>query len=819
MIRENFNSGWNIMCDEKMSLGLMKKDIKVQPVQLPHDAMIHEMRTEDTPNQSQTGFYPGKQYVYTKSFAVPMVWKEKTVYIEFEGIYQTAMVYLNGRLAAENKFGYSNFYVRLDDYLEYGEMNELKVIADNSAVPNSRWYSGAGIYRNVNLLTGDCVHVIPDGLKITTLSIDREAAIVGVEINLCNQERRKVNTIVNTCIKNEYRTVGLERTKVTMFANTEETVHQQFCIENPLLWSCDSPNLYTCEVVIEDSDKKIDITEENFGIRTITVDAKRGLLLNGNNIKLRGTCIHHDNGVIGAATFRRAEERKILQLKEAGFNSIRSSHQPMSREMLDACDRLGMLVMDELSDFWTYHKNPHDIADSFVTSWEQEVKRMVAKDYNHPSVILYSAGNEIPEIGLDSGAKMKRHICNKFHELDSGRFTIDGMNGSMAITYSCGMENIIGDLMEAKTDSMSLEGANAINALNAYMSMTASDEFAIHQSVTDALEESAMASDIIGLNYLTGRYVLEKELHPNKTVIGTETYPANIVRLWKLVKTYPHVLGDFTWTGYDYLGEAGCGIFHYDGSMNFTSKYPERTAYIGDLDLIGYRRPISYFREIVYGLRKAPYIAVERVDKYGMKSSKTAWMFKDNIASWTWHGYEGKPAIVDVYSCAEEVELFLNGKSLGKKAVGEKKDFTATYQFHYEPGELLAISYENNIETGRFKLETADKDVKLEANADRTILQADGEDLSFITVRLVDKNGNENLQKKVTVQVEVLGEGYIQGFGSADPLSSAGYDDVCCETYDGYLLAVIRAGMVSGEIKVVFTSEESKRKVVVLQTI
>ena len=650
-------------------------------------------------------------------------------------------------------------------------------------------------------------------------SVDSEAAIIEVEINLCNQERRKVNAIVNTCIKNEYGIVGMEKTKVTMFANAEETLYQQFCIEHPLLWNCDSPNLYTCEVGIEDNKKKIDFTEENFGIRTITVDAKRGLLLNGKSIKLRGTCIHHDNGVIGAATFRRAEERKVLQLNDAGFNSIRSSHQPMSKEMLDACDRLGMLVMDELSDFWTYHKNPHDTADSFAFSWEQEVKRMVAKDYNHPCVIMYSAGNEIPEIGLDSGAKMKRKICNKFHELDSGRFTIDGMNGSMAITYSCGMEKIIGELLESKTDSMRLEGANAINALNAYMSMTASDEFAIHPAVTDALEESAMASDIIGLNYLTGRYILEKELHPNKTVIGTETYPADIVRLWNLVKTYPHVLGDFTWTGYDYLGEAGCGIFHYDGSMNFTSKYPERTAYIGDLDLIGYRRPISYFREIVYGLRKAPYIAVERVDKYGMKSSKTAWMFKDNIASWTWHGYEGKPAIVDVYSCAEEVELFLNGKSLGKKAVGEKNDFAATYQISYEPGELLAISYENNTETGRFKLETADKEVKLEASADRTILQANGEDLSFITVRLVDKNGNENLQKKEIVKVEVQGEGYIQGFGNAAPSSLASYDDISCETYDGYLLAVVRAGMVSGEIKVVFTTEEGERKIVVLHAV
>ena len=328
--------------------------------------------------------------------------------------------------------------------------------------------------------------------------------------------------------------------------------------------------------------------------------------------------------------------------------------------------------------------------------------------------------------------------------------------------------------------------------------------------LTEALEGCSASSDIVGLNYLTGRHVLEQEIHPNKTVLGTETYPADIVRLWGIVKRYSHVLGDFTWAGYDYLGEAGCGIFHYDGNANFSSVYPERAAYIGDLDLIGYRRPISYLREIVYGLRKEPYIAVERVNRYGMKCSKTPWMHKDSVSSWTWPGYEGRPAVVDIYADAEEVEVFLNGQSLGRKPAGEQNEFTATYELRYEPGELTAVSYEAGEEVGRYSLSTASEKIQLCAEADKKVLCADGEDLSFITVKLVDENGTENLfvPKKVAVSVE--GAGRLEAFGSADPQSLSSYDDTEWDTYDGYVMAVIRSGMETGKIKVVFASDGCK---------
>ena len=508
-------------------------------------------------------------------------------------------------------------------------------------------------------------------------------------------------------------------------------------------------------------------------------------------------------------------------MKEAGFNSIRSSHHPLSKSMLEACDRYGILVMDEISDMWTVHKNPHDLALHFRECWEQTAERMVDKDYNHPCVILYSIGNEISEAGSEAGAAIGRKMCNKLHELDPSRFTTMGQNGLMSAGARLG--TIMQDVME-KFGPVQAENAenkqDAVSGMNSFMSLMAGERgeyFAVHPLLTEALEGCSSACDIIGLNYLTGRHIAEHELHPNKTVLGTETYPADIVRLWGIVKRYPHMLGDFTWAGYDYLGEAGCGIFHYDGNANFTSVYPERAAYIGDIDLIGYRRPISYLREIVYGLRKEPYLAVERLNRYGMPCSKTAWMYKDNIASWTWPGYEGRPALVDIYADAEEVELFLNGRSLGRKPAGEAHGFTASYELAYEPGELTAVSYEDGKETGRFSLTTAGEAIQLCMEADRTVLAADGEDLSFITIKLTDETGTENLSasKKVTVSVE--GAGRLEGFGSADPSCLGSYDDMEWETYDGYVMGVVRAGEEDGSIRVTAAAEGCEAQCVEIQ--
>lgn len=816
MIQQNFNQNWQFIKggSNSMMAAFLGQEEK-QFVHLPHDAMILEERNPDTKNGAQTGFYPGGEYIYIKELEAPAEWMDKDVFLEFEGVYQTALIYVNGALAKQNRYGYSHFYVSLNRWLKFGEKNQIKVCADNSREPNSRWYTGSGIYRDVKILIGERIHVKEDGVRITTRFASEEFAVVEIETQIHSLSKERETISEKVTITKDGVAVAEDRQTIVMYANSGETAHHSLSISNPKLWDCEHPELYTCEIMLEQESEILDISKEQFGIRTLTLDSVHGLRINGKEIKLRGACIHHDNGILGAMTLERAEERRCRQLKEAGFNSIRSSHHPISKAMLQACDSYGILVMDELSDMWTLRKNPYDFALDFQDCWEDVVEKMVAKDYNHPSVILYSAGNEISEAGSEMGSWMNRRICNKFHQLDATRYTTNGLNGLMAAGYR--LKEIMADVMQefsgqdaAKPENQ--EGSNGFNSFMSLMEGEKGDYFAQHPLLTEALEGCSSSCDIIGLNYLTGRHLLEKQLHPNKTVLGTETYPADIVRLWGIVKQNPHMLGDFTWAGYDYLGEAGCGIFHYDGKANFSSIYPERTAYIGDLDLIGYRRPISYLREIVYGLRNEPYIAVERLNCYGMKSSRTPWMYKDNIASWTWPGYEGKPAVVDVYADAQEVELFLNGKSMGRKPAGEDYAFTATYEMTYEPGELLAVSYQDGRESGRKVLVTAGNEVRMHVAAERTELKADGEDLAFLTIHLEDEAGNANLYAEKEISISVEGAGTLAAFGSANPQSLGSYSDTVWKTYDGYVMAVIRAGEKEGVIHVTLSADGCKKQ-------
>lgn len=824
MKRINWNREWSFAKGSASSIVDMFSGVSpMETVHLPHDAMIYEECKADTANGARTGFFPGGEYVYVKKLFAPCEWVKKTVCIEFEGVYQTARVYVNGIFVADNLQGYTKFDVNLDGYLHYGENNEIKVIADNSAEPNSRWYSGSGIYRNVNLLLGEKVHIPVDGLKVMTTDILNNIALIETSVNLKSIVRTREAVSVTVQFMKEKLVCGEEKINLTIYPMEAETVRSRIGVRNPKLWDCEHPELYTCTVTVMCGTEILEAQEIPFGIRSVTVDSQNGMLLNGKAVKLRGTCIHHDNGIIGAATFAAAEDRRCRQLKEAGFNSIRSAHQPISKEMLNACDKYGILVMDELSDVWNYHKSTHDFASCFSDRWEQEAERMVAKDYNHACVVMYSTGNEIPEYGMERGGMLNRRICEKFHSLDPARYTTGGINGLSAVSFNGSIKKIMEDILQGnKSRDTESQPTDMIGMLNRILSLVAgenADKLACHPLLTKAIEETEQSMDIIGLNYLTERHLLIKELYPNKTVLGAETYPADIARLWKIVSENSHVLGDFTWTGYDYLGEAGCGIFHYDGTTNFTNVFPERAAYIGDIDLVGNRRPMSYLREVVYGLRKEPYIAVERVERHGMECKKTAWMLKDSIESWTWPGYEGKETDVDIFSASETVELFLNGRSLGKQKAGRGKGYIATYTVPYEAGELKAVAYGEGGEEITYVLRTASDQVRMQAAIENRQLFCSGEDLAFITVKFVDNNGVENLFVEKTVEVVISGTGVLQGFGSADPATTRSYQDHICKTYDGKVMAVIRSTEEAGSIEVRFKSEGCEDCIVRLETV
>lgn len=686
---QKFNDRWTFeKVDQDDRLKAFYGDDNKIIVTLPYDAMIREKRDKECPAGAQSYFYPGGVYTYEKSFLAPEEWKNQDVVLEFEGIYGTARVWINGALATVNRNGYMGFSVDLKPWICYGQENLIKIDVDNSNQPNSRWYTGSGIYRDVNLWTGKGVYIPHDEMKITTLSVNDDVAVVEVCANVKNTKECGIEAKCYVELIFEGKTVVTEKQNIVFYSERKETVRVQIPVKCPKKWSTDHPNLYQCCVKTYIGDEICDEYTVDFGIRTLTLDPVNGFQINGETVNLRGTCIHHDNGVIGAETFPEAEWYRCKRLKEAGFNAIRSSHHPMSRAMLDACDHLGMLVMDELTDMWNRGKNTYDFSDIFKEEAPKWIHHMVDKDYNHPSVVIYSVGNEIQEAGTKQGSWINRSLCNRFHELDATRFTTNALNG-----LNCAgkrLKVIMKEVIEKfGMDTQGNGSGGGSNALNSFMSLMSGEKgefFAKHPLVTEALEECAQSCDITGLNYLSGRYELEHELHPGKTVLGTETYPADIENLWEKVTKYPHVIGDFTWTGYDYIGEAGVGIFHYDGKENFTSIYPERLGYIGDIDLIGNRRPISYFREIVYGLTNQPYIAVERMEHRGQTASKTAWMFKDNISSWTWKGHEGEKASVDVYSSGDEVELFLNGKSLGRKPAGKNPITQQHMKLHMSQG-------------------------------------------------------------------------------------------------------------------------------------
>lgn len=830
-----FNNGWKFSNQPGKSLVemMMGGDDDRIDITLPYDAMIREKVVSDTKNAGQTGFYPGGIYFYTKEFHVPEEWHDKTVHLEFEGIYGKSKIKINGEYAGSPAYGYAGVCVCADDFLKYGEVNHLEVEVNNEMERNSRWYSGSGIYRDVQIYVGGKVHIPVNGLKIATPEVQKELAVAAIEIQLENKDSGKHSIRVCTEIRDtKGNVISRRESPVTLFSNKGEKLEQRLSIAEPALWSCETPDLYTCHVTVREGQEVLDEVEDTFGIRRLQLDPVYGLRINGETVKLRGSCIHHDHGIIGASAFEAAEERKVRLLKEAGFNCIRMSHHPAGKGLLRVCDRLGMLVMDELFDMWTRSKNVNDFSGDFKKCWEEVVTDMVHKDYNHPSVILYSTGNEIQEAGTAKGAQINRMLHQKIKELDNARYTTAAINGILAAGDSFGqivgaamgelgipmpdpqeMAKQSGDVEEKKASE---GGSDELNSMMGIMVGPLADAIARNQMITDMTEEFVEAMDIAGYNYLTGRHALEHQLFPNRVVLGTETFPADIVNLWKCVKENPHVIGDMTWTGYDYLGEAGVGVFHYDGGMNFNASYPDRVAYIGDIDIAGNRRPISYYREIVYGLRKTPYIAVERVNRYGQTANKTPWMWKDNIESWTWPGYEGKPALVDVLSDAEEVELFLNGKSLGRKPAGEDNEYMAVFELTYEPGELKAVAVRDGVASEEFIIRTAGEVAELKVEADKTVLAAGGNDLSYINMTLTDANGVENLNVEKNVSIRVEGAAVLEGFGSARPVCEESYQETTCKTYDGKLLAAIRSGTEPGEAMVVIRTEGCGEKAIKL---
>ncbi|MBT2502331.1 glycoside hydrolase family 2 TIM barrel-domain containing protein [Curtobacterium sp. ISL-83] len=793
-----FHKDWTVRPKASIFAELSGPGAPRIPVTLPHDAMIDLPRNASDNEGARNAYFPGGAVEYTKVFDVPEDYRTRRLSLEFQGVYRDAVVFVNGDFAGQRPSGYATFRIRLDPFLRYGESNVVRV--ESRAHDDSRWYTGLGIHRDVLLHVDELVHLAADGVQITTPDVDHRRAVVLASSWVLNEGLHSSTVTVTTEVRDaDDVIVSSDTVPVTTTPGTAEVSRQRLYVVAPHLWSPDSPYLYTATTTVRQQHDVLDQQVTRFGVRTLQLDPYEGLRINGTPLKLRGACIHHDNGILGAATIGRAEERRIEVLKAAGFNAIRSSHNPISQPMLDACDRLGMLVMDETFDMWSEAKNAFDYSLAFPEWWERDVEAMVAKDFNHPSVIIYSIGNEVPETGRALGSGWGRRLAEKVRSLDPSRFITNGINGLVSV-----MPDVI-EMMSTHQADADPQGVNTLmgNA-GEFMNQVSSSPL-----VTEKTAESQGVLDIAGINYGEARYEIDKELFPHRVIVGTETFPTRIDANWKLVTENPHVIGDFTWTGWDYLGEVGIGRVSYPEpgqTPAFAAPFPWLTAWCGDIDITGHRRPASYYRETVFGLRREPYIAVHRPEFHGRAVQAGQWAWSDSIASWTWTTPPGAPVTIDVYSDADEVELFVNGTSCGRRSAGQPNGFTATFETTYEPGQLVARAYIDGAEVGRTVLTSARGPFRLSARADSAVITDGMSALSFIEIEVVDDRGVVATHEEHVVSVQVDGAGILQGLGSARPATEERYGDSQCTTFDGRLLAAVRP-TAPGEITVVVSAD------------
>ncbi len=785
MKAQPFNQNWKFWVDKNAFALVWSIPDFAKDVTLPHDAMLEEAPYADSPNQGKSAFRDGNPYTYVTWITPSEEDRNKTLMLKFEGIYMNAKVYVNEEFVAKCPYGYTGFYVPLDGYLRYGQKNEIRVAVKNNGMPSSRWYSGGGIYRDVYLLSGGKAYIKPDGVQVTTEHLSGDVASLSIRTELKNRCcHNRALTLVTRIVDAEGKEVAKEITPVTLFEAEARTITRRIFVNDPKPWSDETPYLYTVETELYEGDTLLDSDRTVTGIRTLSLDAKSGLCVNGNPVKLRGACIHHDNGVLGAATYYDAEYRRIRIMKEAGFNAIRMSHHPASPALLRACDELGMYVMDETFDMWHRFKGDSDYALFFEEWWEKDTEAMVRKDYNHPSVILYSVGNEIPEIGTNHGAKTCHDLCEKLRALDPTRYTLASVNG----VFSAGdlMGEILGDIV-ADLPSDQIEGD-----VNDFMTMQEAhmDKIVRHRALGERLDKAFASCDIAGYNYMEARYEDDVVNYPNRIIVGSETNPPAIAGNWALVKKHPQIIGDFLWTGWDYLGEAGLGVPAYEfGEGGFGAQFPCQLAYCGDMDITGFRRPLSYFHELIYGLRTDPCIAVQRPDKYGVPVIKTPWILSDSVSSWTYPGMEGKPVIVEVYAAGDEVELLLNGESLGRKPAGDEAGYYVLFDTVYQPGTLEAVSYAGGEVIGKSCLTTADGPCHLVAQAEQP---GSVEGLIYVNIATLAENGAVATHADELISVTADDNITILGFGSGSPKPLYHYTGTETKTHNGRALLVVK---------------------------
>ena len=746
-----------------------------QSVTLPHDAMLSEPRTADSPGGINTGWFAARDYEYERTFYVPAEWEEQEVSIEFEGIYHRAQVFINGISVDAHPNGYFGFRQVLDRYLDYGADNRIRVIANNSDQPNSRWYTGAGIYRPVSLILMPRKHIQPESICITTL----EHAARRIKITWEGSG--------NEAVRIEILDQGL-----VLAAAESKDQQAEFLLTAAELWSPANPRRYTCRLTYGE-----DVHEIPFGIRTVELDARKGLRINGERTLLLGACIHHDNGILGAVGHPFAERRKIALLKKAGYNAIRSAHNPCSKAILDACDELGMLVLDEYTDMWYIHKTQYDYATLFEQNWRRDLKLLVEKDRNHPSVIMYSIGNEVGETAQARGIALTGEMRDYLRALDHRPVTC-GINIFFNYLSSLGFgvysdEKAKAEAAKAQKAKGKPKRKKAVGSefINNVAGLLGADfmKFGATLHGSNIKTRDAFAKlDAAGYNYGAYRYKRDLKLYPDRVILGSETFCSDAVAFYDLAQQNPALIGDFVWTGMDYLGEVGIGAWEYkDYAPRFDKGPGWITAGAGTLDLIGRETSQAAYTQMAFGLSPVR-IGVIPVPYARQKHSPAAWRMTNAVESWAWEGCEGQHTTVEVYARGKEAELLLNGVSLGRKKLNARQ--IAKFNVTWQPGELTAVIYDKTgRETARTSLRSAGEATQLRAEPEQACIGPD--ELCYILLRYTDENGMTKPLARGMIDVRVTG-GKLLALGNACSYNERGYLTNETDTYYGEALAIVQ---------------------------
>ena len=752
---EDFSDGWKFWSATSPSRVIVK---------LPHDAMQTETRSASNTNGYSMGYYPGNKYYYEKQIDVTADMLNKHITMEFEGVYCRSKVYINNKVAGGTAYGYSAFSVCADGLLHQGQ-NTIRIEVDNSLVPNSRWYTGAGIYRPVHLKIQELSYI--DDVRITTISTSPARVSVST---------KHVGGSVEVAMFDGIAKVAS--------ASGDSVV---LTVPEAKLWSAEHPSLYQVVVTLKENGKVQDTITKDFGIRQISWSPK-GFFVNGQSVLLKGGCLHHDNGILGACEYDAAAERRIRIMKEYGFNAIRSAHNPCSEAVLKACDKLGMYVMDELADIWYEHKMEHDYSLDFRENYVTDIQSMVRKDYNHPSVVMYSIVNEPLEPGHPEGVEMAKDIVARIHALDHTRPVTAGIN--MVIVYMSSLNmNLVDNLGKDDGKKMTSDDFNAAMTSNGERMLKAVLKPEV-DSVTTPLFQTL---DIAGYNYGNRRYEADGIDHPDRIVVGTETYTYDLSENWEQVEHFPYLIGDFMWTAWDYIGELGIGAWYYSDALQSSYKpYPWLLAGAGALDLIGHPTGEALRAKAVWLNDNHPYIGVRPIHQE--KLIKAQWRGTNAIPSWSWCGCDGMPTQVEVFTSAAKVRLYLNDQLMGEQPVVHH---LATFDVIYQPGTLRAVSIDKDGREYEAQLTSATGSLRIRISPD-SITCKPGE-LVYFDIDIVGENDfvESKADRQLTVDVE---GGELLGFGSAQPISSESFLTGRYTTYYGRSQAVVRAG-ASGSMR------------------